>query len=143
MKAEQGFSSTVLPPYYEKDDSTNLYYEIKTPSTALYKEVGYNTQEVIKKIEEGERKLGQDQPERKSTVVKKNKNSIKDLEDQNYRLEKTNKHYRRYYNDELENDKELFPKEPFNKFNLIRGQSRGLQKSWFSFFTPDKTDEDG
>lgn len=46
------------------------------------------------------------------------------------------KHYRQYYPCELEKVKEIFPKSsPFNKFDLKRGQSRGLAKtgimSWF------------
>ena len=46
---------------------------------------------------------------------------------------KTNKHYRRFYEDELENDPEIFPKGIFHTENIIRGQSRGVEKSWFSF----------
>jgi hypothetical protein len=42
------------------------------------------------------------------------------------------KHYRQYYNDELENIKEIFPKKsPFTSFDIIRGQSRGLSKGGF------------
>lgn len=54
-------------------------------------------------------------------------------------------HYRKFYEDELENDRSLFPDpdEPFVKIPIKRGQSRGLTKSWFSFFTPDKVDESG
>ena len=47
--------------------------------------------------------------------------------------EKTNKHYRRFFEDELENDKELFPKPIFYNMDIMRGQSRGVEKSWFSF----------
>jgi hypothetical protein len=43
------------------------------------------------------------------------------------------KHYRQYYNDELENNKEIFAKKsPFDSFSLIRGQSRGASSSMFS-----------
>lgn len=39
------------------------------------------------------------------------------------------KHYRQFYNDELENNKEIFPQSsPFNSFELKRGQSRGIKK---------------
>ena len=57
----------------------------------------------------------------------------------------TNLHYRKFYEDELENDKSLFPDpdEPFINIGVKRGQSRGLKKSWFSFFTADKVDESG
>jgi len=57
----------------------------------------------------------------------------------------TNLHYRKFFEDELENDKSLFPEpdEPFIRIPIKRGQSRGLQKSWFSFIAPDKVDESG
>ena len=35
--------------------------------------------------------------------------------------ETANKHYRRFYGDELENIKEIFPKSPFHTANVIRG----------------------
>ena len=40
----------------------------------------------------------------------------------------TNLHYRKFYEDELENDRDLFPDpdEPFIKIPIKRGQSRGL-----------------
>ena len=54
-------------------------------------------------------------------------------------------HYRKFYEDELENDRTLFPDpdDPFVKIPVKRGQSRGLQKSWFTFFSDDKVDESG
>ena len=57
----------------------------------------------------------------------------------------TNLHYRKFYQDELENDTNLFPDpdDPFIKIPIKRGQSRGLSKSWFSFIVPDKLDESG
>ena len=60
-------------------------------------------------------------------------------------MAKTNFHYRKFYEDELENDKNLFPdeNEPFRNIDIKRGQSRGLKKSWFSFFSADKEDESG
>ena len=36
-------------------------------------------------------------------------------------LEITNLHYRRFYDDELENNKELFPKDPFINVPIKRG----------------------
>lgn len=47
--------------------------------------------------------------------------------------DKTNKHYRVFFEDELENDKEIFPKGIFYNAPIMRGQSRGVEKSWFSF----------
>jgi len=71
---------------------------------------------------------------------------LKEIEEDNEtarRLDLTKKHYRKYYDDELENDKELFPKMPFHRFDIKRGQSRGLKKSWLSFLAPPKLDESG
>jgi hypothetical protein len=58
---------------------------------------------------------------------------------------KTNLHYRKFYEDELENDTSIFadPNEPFRNIDVKRGQSRGLSKSWFSLFSADKEDESG
>jgi len=50
------------------------------------------------------------------------------------------KHYRRFYEDELENTEEVMPKSPFNSFPIMRGQSRGLSKGWF---WNSQTDEAG
>ena len=59
-------------------------------------------------------------------------------------LEVTNLHYRRFFDDELENNKDLFPNQPFISVNIKRGQSRGLKKSMFGgLFGADKTDESG
>ena len=48
-------------------------------------------------------------------------------------VEMTDKHYRRFFDDELENNKDIFPKMPFINADIFRGQTRGLKKSWFSF----------
>jgi len=60
-------------------------------------------------------------------------------------MEVTNLHYRKFYEDELENDRALFPDpdEPFIRVPIKRGQSRGLQKSWLSILSADDTDESG
>jgi hypothetical protein len=57
--------------------------------------------------------------------------------------ELSKKHYRRYFADELENKKKIFPKKPFHTADIIRGQSRGLGGGFFSFFKKPKTDESG
>ena len=49
------------------------------------------------------------------------------------------KHYRRFYEDELENIKEVIPNSPFQSFDIMRGQSRGLSKSWFKSQQTDET----
>ena len=65
--------------------------------------------------------------------------------EENRQTEVTNLHYRKFYEDELENDRTLFPDpdDPFVKIPVKRGQSRGLRKSWFTFFSDDKVDESG
>ena len=46
-----------------------------------------------------------------------------------------NKHYRKFYMDELENNKEIFDRKPFHEFDISRGQSRGLSKGLFGMFS--------
>mmetsp|Transcript_30294 Transcript_30294/g.46317 ORF Transcript_30294/g.46317 Transcript_30294/m.46317 type:complete len:186 (+) Transcript_30294:2929-3486(+) len=56
------------------------------------------------------------------------------------------KHYRMYFNDELENNTDIFPqKSPFHSYELQRGQSRGLKKGGFMsmFKKPQKQDASG
>ena len=55
------------------------------------------------------------------------------------------KHYRQFYNGELENNKEIFPqKSPFNTFEIKRGQSRGIKKGGlFSAFKVTHQDDSG
>jgi hypothetical protein len=56
----------------------------------------------------------------------------------------TKQHYRRFYEDELENSSELKGGSPFIKENLLRGQSRGNSKSFFgSLFSSDREDASG
>lgn len=50
-----------------------------------------------------------------------------EMEEENRKTNVTNLHYRKFYEDELENDESLFEKdEPFVKIPIRRGQSRGL-----------------
>jgi uncharacterized protein YjaG (DUF416 family) len=55
------------------------------------------------------------------------------------------KHYRRYYNNELEKVKEVLPKEsPFQSYDIKRGQTRGNKAGfWASLLGSIKTDESG
>jgi hypothetical protein len=54
------------------------------------------------------------------------------------------KHYRKYYPDELENSKEMMGPKTFDEYKLIRGQSRGISKSWLkSIFSREKKDASG
>ena len=55
----------------------------------------------------------------------------------------TKKHYRTFFDDELENNKQIFKRMPFYSFDVMRGQSRGAKKGgWFSFGA-DQVDESG
>ena len=56
--------------------------------------------------------------------------------------EKTNKHYRRFFEDELENDKDIFPKPIFYNIDIKRGQSRGVEKSWFGGGDQDESGQE-
>ena len=42
-----------------------------------------------------------------------------------------NRHYRKYYMDELENNREIFKHSPFYKTPVMRGQERGLKAGLF------------
>lgn len=55
------------------------------------------------------------------------------------------KHYRQFYNTELENVREIFNrKSPFNTIEIKRGQSRGISKGGLlSFFQTQKQDASG
>ena len=56
--------------------------------------------------------------------------------------EDNRRHYRRYYNDELENVKDIMGEPPFICYDLKKGQSRGASGSWWPF-GGDKEDESG
>jgi hypothetical protein len=59
-------------------------------------------------------------------------------------LKISNKHYRRYYEDELENWKDLCCDKVFENVPITRGQQRGLKKSLLSdLFKKKKEDESG
>lgn len=63
------------------------------------------------------------------------------------RLATTKAHYRRYYNDELENIKSIFPpdEEPFFHYDIMAGQTRGASSGGglFGFGSKAKETEDG
>lgn len=42
------------------------------------------------------------------------------------------KHYRKFYRDELENCKSIFPREIFKKIDIHKGATRGVSSSVFS-----------
>lgn len=53
------------------------------------------------------------------------------------------KHYRHYYNCELEKVKEIFEKEsPFNSYKIMRGQSRGNTGGFFKAASKDESGQE-
>jgi hypothetical protein len=48
------------------------------------------------------------------------------------------RHYRKFYPDELENNKDVIRRKPFHEYQIIKGQTRGLKKG---FFGKNKTDD--
>lgn len=87
-------------------------------------------------------------------MIQKIANQFKKLEESNddkikvelqaKRLANTKRHFRRYYCDELENVKTLFPKMPFKSYDIMAGQTRGASssKGLFGFGKTQET-EDG
>lgn len=158
-KVEGGGADNVLAPNYVWDENINVYKELESdrPPSSIYKAVGYNDLARVKLIMDGD-----DAEKRSGTMRKTGKKSgmakmrlttgaanrekleedVARAEELERKLEITNLHYRKFYDDELENDKDLFPSMPFLSIPIKRGQSRGLKKSWFSF-SADKVDESG
>lgn len=159
----QSHQNIILPSYVLNKD-LNVYEEVDVPPTSLYKPVGFNDMQRVKTFMEGDDADKRSDAKRasliekdpnssaaalpRSTTVKNmdsKQNDLEAIEEANRKTSVTNLHYRKYYQDELENDKDLFPDpdDPFIKIPVKRGQSRGLSKSWFSFIVPDKLDESG
>jgi len=151
-------SKNIILPKYIMNDALKVYEEIDVPPKSIYKPIGYNDMKRVKTFMEGDDNAKRIENESKiasASIIKrkstgfKNKNQLSadmaEAEEENRQTEVTNLHYRKFYEDELENDRALFPDpdDPFIKIPVKRGQSRGLQKSWFSFFSEDKVDESG
>ena len=120
----------VLIPNYRFDKGLNFYVEREAPPESLFKPVGFNNLQKVRDLMEG------DEATRKE-------GKLTEEEGKANLIAGSNKHFRRYYEDELENDKKLFPSMPFLKIPVMRGQSRGLQKSWFSWSSDAVEDESG
>ena len=103
----------VLIPNYRFDKTLNFYVEEDVPPETLYKSVGYNNLQTVRDLMEG------DEHTRKEK-------KLTEEEGRERLMAESNKHYRKFYEDELENDKKLFPCMPFLKVPVMRGQSRGL-----------------
>lgn len=149
-------------PKYTYNEELKVYTEDTPPPASVFKPVGYNNLEVVKQMMEGddtEKRAGfvptlklptkkeQERMLSRRSVVEAAEPDLQ--EERNCEAEKerllaiSNKHYRKFYNDELENDKELFSDPVFTRVEVMRGQSRGLKKSWFSIFAAQQMDESG
>lgn len=144
--------NNILCPKYEKNEELG-WIEKDAPPKNMYKKIGYNDLARVKEMMEGN-DAEKRNPDKMMTSKAKKMTSgthmrMKDAEAQaeqealERKLEITNLHYRRYFDDELENNKDLFPKMPFLNYPIKRGQSRGLKKSWTSMFGAEKTDASG
>jgi len=158
--AENGMPvhQNIILPKYQLNQDLKVYEEIDMPSKSIYKAVGYNDMQRVKVIMQGDDADKRSELQRRESVIKEElkrgttmvrkeaqKDVLNNIEEENRITLATNLHYRKFYEDELENDRTLFPDkdEPFISIPIKRGQSRGLQKSWFSFFSDDKMDESG
>ena len=110
-----------------------VYEEVEIPPPSLYKAVGYNDMTVVKTIMEGDDSDKRSEAKkRESMAVERTHTAIQrdaaqaDLEakaEEARITNVTNLHYRKFYEDELENDRDLFPDpdEPFIKIPIKRG----------------------
>ena len=87
---------------YLKDSRLGVFVEGEAPPTSIYMPVGYDAIE-----------------QRQTLAESVDPDTI------------PNKHYRKYYPDELEYNKEIFPREIFHKFNIIRGQKKAPKGGLF------------
>ena len=146
--------NNILCPKYEKNEELG-WIEKDAPPKNMYKKVGYNDLARVKEMMEGNDAEKRNPDGKRTTKNSKRMTSgtamrHKDQEAEDAqmeldrKLEITNLHYRRYFDDELENNKDLFPKMPFLNYPIKRGQSRGLKKSLFGgLFGAEKTDASG
>ena len=154
LESGQEVHKNIILPKYELNKSLNVYEEVDVPPSSLYKAVGYNDLEKVKVYMQGDDADKRSEAAARESLVKtksviqanaKLDDGMAALAEETRKTNVTNLHYRKFYEDELENDRQLFPDpdEPFVRIPIKRGQSRGLSKSWFSFFSDDKVDESG
>ena len=124
----------VLCPQYAFNKELQVWIPQEAPPSTMYKAVGYNDLKRVTIMMEG------DDEEKRAEL---DLDGMAEPERLERKLKITNLHYRRFFADELENNKALFPNMPFLSVDIKRGQSRGLSKSWFSWGSSDKIDESG
>jgi hypothetical protein len=140
----------VVLPRYEYNEALKIYTEIRHPPSTVFRPVGFNNLELVAQMMDGndtEKRTGFVGLQRKQTLKRTNEDpgSNKcqtDLSNTERLYQLTNKHYRKYYEDELENNKDLFPSHVFERVDIVRGQSRGLSQSWLSsLWSSQRVDE--
>lgn len=134
-------SKNIILPKYIMNDALKVYEEVDVPPKSLFKPIGYNDMKRVKIFMEGDdntkraefgSKIASASVVKRQSTGFRNKNQLNvemlEMEEENRQTEVTNLHYRKFYEDELENDRTLFPDpdDPFIKIPVKRGQSRGL-----------------
>jgi len=144
----------VLEPQYEWDPKFMVNREKNKPPPAIFYAVGWDRDEVIFKNPSGEVVMpGADDIADGANGVpasadaekdKKSEDEKKAEEESGIKMVKV-KHYRRIYNDELENCKDVLPvQSPFNQYDMKKGQTRGAKAGFWAALTNNvKTDASG
>jgi len=117
---KKGGIRNVETPKYKQDKRLKAYVEYDKKSDALFYPVGFDSPSEIEAIEqEYARDFGEQEEQEAGDATKLIENESRDQGDLKAKLFK--KHYRVYFNDELEANKEIFKKAVFHKFDIIRG----------------------
>lgn len=134
----------VLCPTYKYNEELKIYTEHCEPPETVFKAVGFNNLEVVKKMMDGddsEKRSGFQGFQSKNCNRKqanydealsdpldsaRNSARIKEKEERQKETERllsiSNKHYRKFFEDELENNKEIFGHEKvFTTVPIYRG----------------------
>lgn len=120
-KTSQDYSmKIVVMPHYYKDTALSVLKEKDEMPEELFLPLGYDEDEDIVEFKKGETDIVP------TGTVKR-------------------KHYRHFYQQELEDVDEIFQrKRPFNTIELKRGQTRGLERGgFFNLFRNQKLDASG
>ena len=125
----QASHKNIILPKYVMNQDLKVYEEIEAPPKSIYKAVGYNDMQRVKAMMEGDEKekrnANSDSIKKSKTLAANNKaeNDLAVVEEEHRRTNVTNLHYRKFYEDELENDRQLFPDpdDPFIKIPIKKG----------------------
>lgn len=113
-------SKIIIMPKYHMDTRLKVLREFNPPPSKIFIALGFDEEADMKRYD----------PEEHENIPRK--------------FQKR-KHYRQFYNTELENVREIFNrKSPFNTIEIKRGQTRGISKGGLmSLFKTQKQDESG